>query len=199
MSTTHAPPAQEPRSAEPELRLFSVDEYFAMVQAGVLGAEERVELLHGRILRMSPIGPRHSAHTSKLIPLFAPLTAQQQALVRVQDTFTLDELSAPQPDLTLVHYREDFYAQQHPTARDALLVVEVAERSLRYDQTTKAAAYALAGIAEYWLIDVAGAQLIRHRQPSASGYAQIQTLRAGQPLAPASFPDLSVDLAWLLA
>jgi Uma2 family endonuclease len=130
--------------------------------------------------------------------IFSPLSAAKRALFRIQDALILADHSAPQPDLLLLRYREDLYPDQ-PTPADTLLVIEVAETSLEHDQTVKAAAYARAGIPECWVIDANEPRLIRHRTASANGYETIDTLRAGQPLAPAAFPEFALDLAWLLA
>src|SRR5712671_501778 len=107
-------------------RLFSVEEYDRMVEVGILKEDDRVELIEGEILEMSPIGWRHSACTDRANMLFAPLLLQRKAIVRIQGPMRLSDNTKPQPDVILLNPREDFYASGGPVTQDALLVIEVA-------------------------------------------------------------------------
>jgi Uma2 family endonuclease len=130
-------------------RLFSVHEYHQMLQAGVLGEDDRLELIEGEIVQLSPINSRHAACVNRLNALFTSrLTGR--AVVSVQNPIRLDTHSEPQPDLALLKPRPDFYAASHPNPEDVLLVVEVADTSADYDRGVKLALYARVGIAEVW-------------------------------------------------
>src|SRR5438046_2943564 len=111
-------------------KLFSVEEFNRMVEVGILTKYDRVELIEGEILEMSPIGNRHSACTDRATMLLAPVL-QGRAIVRVQGPVRLSDNTQPQPDITVLSLREDYYASGGPVARDALLVNEIAETSIR--------------------------------------------------------------------
>ncbi len=182
------------------LRRFTVAEYYRMAETGLLKPGERVELMDGRILQMSPIGPFHGGITTKLNKWFSQ-RAKERWLVCVQSPLRLDEHSEPEPDLMLVRPSPDFYTSRHPGPEDVFLVVEVADSSLDYDRQEKLSAYARAGIAEVWLVNLLDRCIEAHRQPHYLGYESASVCRAGQSLAPAAFPDavLSVNELFQLA
>ncbi len=134
-------------------RLFTIDEFERMLRAGVFREDERVELIHGEILDMSPIELRHMVCVSRLNVLFTR-QLYETALVWVQNAIHLPNNTRPQPDIALLKWRSDFYAGKHPTPEDVLLLIEVAESSVNYDRKTKSPIYAAAGIQEYWLINL---------------------------------------------
>ncbi|HXV44508.1 MAG TPA: Uma2 family endonuclease [Anaerolineae bacterium] len=175
-------------------RLFTVGEYHQMIEAGILAEDDRVELIEGEVIEISPIGSRHAACVKRLNQLFAEQLGKL-ALISVQDPIHLNEQSEPEPDLALLQARADFYVQAHPEPEDILLVVEVAETSIEYDQQVKLPLYARNGIAEVWLVHLAAHLIEVYRQPAPAGYGQIQQLRRGESLSPQAFPqlDLTVD------
>ena len=134
-------------------RTFTAEEYHRMVTAGILAEDDRVELIEGEIVRMSPIGSPHAACVDRLNALFTRRLARR-ATVRVQSPIALDGRSEPQPDVTVLRPREDYYAPQHPGPADILLVIEVVDTSGEYDRGTKLPLYARAGIREVWIVDV---------------------------------------------
>src|SRR5207247_3212709 len=142
-------------------RRFTVDEYYRMAETGILAEDDRVELLDGEIVEMSPIGPRHAATVTRLDHLFNRLVGDR-AIVRAQNPVRLDGYSEPEPDIALVTPRADFYRAEHPTPRDILLIVEVADTSLRYDRHTKLPGYARAGVPEAWLVDLTADRVERY-------------------------------------
>jgi Uma2 family endonuclease len=117
-------------------RAFTVQEYHQMTRAGILTEDDRVELIEGEIVRMSPLGRRHAACVKRLLRLL-DRGVGEGAIVGTQDPIRLGEQSEPQPDLALLQPRPDFYAQGHPGPQDILLVVEVMERSAGYDREVK--------------------------------------------------------------
>ncbi len=168
-----------------------------MVQAGILREDDRVELLDGEILEMAPIGSRHAACVDRLNQLFSD-HVRKRAIVRVQNPIGMGERSEPQPDLTLVRPRPDFYSQSHPGSEDILLVVEVAETSVEVDRDLKIPLYARAGIAEVWLVDLSGESIEVFQRASPQGYQEVQRVRRGGRLAPCALPDLDLAVHDLL-
>lgn len=180
-------------AVEVRRREFTVDEYEQMGRVGILSEDDRVELLDGEIVEMQPIGPSHAGHVNRLTELFVSRLAGR-ATVIVQNPLRLDRRSEPQPDLTIARPRADFYSNAHPAPEDALLVIEVADSSLRVDREVKVPLYAKASIAELWIVDLAAEELEAYREPSGSGYATTTRLRRGDSIAPLSFPDVTIEL-----
>lgn len=177
-------------------RHFTVEEYHRMAQAGILSEDDRVELVEGEIVEMVPIGSRHAACVGRLTALFS--AAQTGGIVWVQNPIRLGEHSEPQPDLTLLRPRGDFYASGHPGPQDVLLVVEVAETSADADREVKVPLYARAGVLEAWVVDLHGEVVEVYRKPSPEGYLEVQRVRKDQSLSVEAFPDLSLSVDEIL-
>jgi len=178
-------------------RLFTVEEYYQMAQSGILAEDDRVELIEGEILEMSPIGSRHAACVKRLNQLFSQ-PAGRRFLISVQDPIHLGGHSEPQPDLALLQPRDDFYGQAHPEPEDVLLIIEVAETSADYDRETKIPLYAKAGIPETWLVELGEDYIEVFRKPSANGYAEVRQVRRGQVIAPQVLPEVELAAADIL-
>jgi len=174
-------------------RLFTVGEYHQMIEVGILAEDDRVELIKGEVVKMSPIGSRHAACVKRLNRLFAERLGKL-ALISVQDPIHLDEHSEPEPDLALLQPRADFYAQAHPEPEDILLIVEVAETSTDYDRQIKIPMYGQNGITEAWVVNLAANLIEVYRQPSPAGYGQVQHFKRGQSLSPQVFPQLVITV-----
>ncbi len=185
-------------SVLPVRHLVTVDEFERMVDAGVFAADRRLELIEGEIVDMSPIGSAHQACVNRLTALFAPLAAAERAILQVQGAFRASDLSQPQPDVALVRPRDDFYAGGHPGPADLLLVVEVADTSLRFDRWTKLPAYAKAGVPETWIVDLNGGVVDVATDPSEQGYGRLVQVAPGDTLAPTAFPDITIAATRLL-
>jgi len=164
-----------------------------MAEAGILSEDDRVELIEGEIVEMSPIGSHHAACVKRLNRLFS--RSVSDAVVSVQDPIRLSEYSEPEPDLALLRPRADFYAEALPGPEDTLLVVEVMETSAQYDRERKLPLYAEAGIPEVWLVDLAAECIEVYRRPSPDGYEDVRRRCRGERLSPQAFPDveLAVD------
>jgi len=174
-------------------RRFTADEYHLMAEAGVLRHDDRVELVDGEIVEMTPIGSRHAACVDRLMVLLSRSLAGQ-GILRVQGPVRLDPHSEPQPDLSVLRNRADFYASAHPGPADVLLVVEVADASLRYDRDVKIGLYARAGIPETWLVDLPNERVDVFTEPSPQGYRASRQVRRGERLASETFPAASLLL-----
>jgi Uma2 family endonuclease len=177
-------------------RRFHVDEYYRMAEIGIFKPGERVELIDGEIVEMTPLGRRHGACVDRANTAFAALVGR--AIVRVQGSIRLDDGTEPQPDIALLRPKADFYASAVPTAADVFLVVEVADSSVEYDRRVKTPLYARAGVAEVWLALIEADHVEVHREPGPTGYRVVRSVRRGEPLSPAAFPDLVLDVAALL-
>jgi Uma2 family endonuclease len=123
-------------------RRFTVDEYYAMARAGILSSDDRVELIEGEILTMTPIGPAHAVAVDRAAHSLM-LEVQERAVVRVRGPIRLDDHSEPEPDISLFWPPAESYRHGHPRPADVLLVIEIADSSLRYDRDVKSALYAL--------------------------------------------------------
>jgi Uma2 family endonuclease len=168
-----------------------------MARAGILGEDDRVELLEGEVEEMTPIGSRHAAVVDRLNRLFSRHLGEN-AIIRIQNPIRLGEYSEPQPDLALLRPRPDFYSSAHPGTEDVLLVIEVAETSADYDRVIKLPLYARWGILEVWLVNLDGEAIEVCRSPSAEGYGEVHTVRSGARLSPTSFPDLKLAVEEIL-
>ncbi|HEY0324320.1 MAG TPA: Uma2 family endonuclease [Pyrinomonadaceae bacterium] len=160
-------------------RAFNVTEYYRMIEAGILSEQDRVELLDGEIIEMSPIGSRHAACVDRLNHVLNRLVGQD-VIVRVQNPIRLDNFSEPQPDIALLRSRPDFYAQAHPTPEDVLLVVEVADTSAEFDRAVKFPLYAEALIQEAWLVNLQDESIEIFSHPAEGAYKQSQVRRRGE-------------------
>ena len=178
-------------------RTFTVDEYHRMISAGILAKDDRVELIEGEIVRMSPIGTRHGAGVDRLTMLFAGRLGRR-AIVRVQGPITLGEHSEPEPDIALLKLRADFYAAQHPGPKDVLLVIEVADTSRAYDREIKIPLYARAGIIEVWTVDVIQRSIEMCRRPTLRGYRERHEPSRKDTLAPVAFPRTAFRVSDIL-
>ena len=184
-------------AVEIERRLFTVDEYHRLIDTGIFHEDERIELINGELVRMAPIGHTHGGQVKRLNRTWGRLLGDR-AIVSVQDPVTLPDFAEPQPDIMLLRPREDDYARSNPTAGDVLLIVEVADSSLVYDQQVKGLMFAQAGIADYWIVNLTAGQLLVYREPTPTGYGSVQTLGKGDTVTPLAFPDLTIQVSDLL-
>jgi Uma2 family endonuclease len=175
-----------------------VDDLPGLDRAGVLGPEERIELVGGDLLSMTPTGARHGAGVARATRTLIQ-TVGVRAVTWIQSSIRLDEHTAPQPDIVLLRPREDFYAARLPEAGDVLLVVEIADSSVAYDRSVKAALYAAAGLPEYWLLDLDGDCLLVHAAPAGAAWGVIERSMRGERVSPALLPDCAVRVDDLLA
>jgi Uma2 family endonuclease len=177
---------------------FTVDEYHRMGEVGIFSEDDRVELLAGEIVEMSPIGPLHAGTVSRLNALFSSRLGTE-VIVSVQNPLLLrTEDSEPQPDVVLLRPRPDFYTRSHPEAQDVYLVIEVADTSVVTDREVKLPIYARTGVPEAWLLDVATQRLEVHRHPTPDGYQDVRSLQRGESVAPQAFPVLVLTVDTLL-
>jgi Uma2 family endonuclease len=185
-------------TASPPERLFTVEEYYRMAEAGILHPDERVELIEGRILKMYRKTPLHSACTTR-INYWLLNRLDDQAEIRVHNPVDLDEFTEPEPDLILAKLDEDEYVDHHPLPSELFLIIEIADLSLEYDREVKTTLYAKAGVLQYCLVNLTNLQIEDHRNPIAGGYSQKQIYAGDQSFNLVAFPDVEIKAAdWLM-
>jgi Uma2 family endonuclease len=175
-------------------RQFTVHDYARMREAGILTEDDRVELLDGEIYLMSPLGPLHIAIVNRLNKLLMRQIGDD-AIVSIQNAVQLNDYSEPQPDIALLHPRDDYYDQALARPDDILLLIEVADTSLDYDRDQKLPRYAVSNIAEVWIVDVEQQVVEQYFQPLQGQYTQLTKILFGNALQSRTLPqiDLSTD------
>ncbi len=172
---------------------FTAEEYHCIGEVGILPPDVRVELVDGEIQRMPPIYPPHASIVKRLNSLLA-VRLEGIALVGVQDPIQLDDYNEPQPDVTVLRFRDDYYARRHPMPADVLLAIEVADSSLSYDRDEKMPLYGRAGIPEAWLVDVRSGTITVFTEPHAGGYGNQRMLSRGQEIVSESVENLLLQV-----
>ena len=188
-AVTSAPPA----ALAPTRRRFTVAEYYAMADAGILSENDRVELLDGDLIVMPPIGDWHAAKVDLFTNVLPP-RLERRAIVRVQNPTRLDNTSEPQPDVTLLRWRDDFYEGGHPGPVDVLLLIEVSDTTVGYDRNEKLPLYARAGIPEVWIVNRPARRVEGYSEPSGDEYATVRHYGPGESIAPQAFPDIVLEV-----
>jgi Uma2 family endonuclease len=176
-------------------RSITVEAYHRMGEVGIIAPDERVELIEGEVVEMAPIGSRHSGLVNRLNHLLVQAVGNR-AVVSVQNPVRLSRTSEPQPDFAVLKPRADDYQSATPRADDVLLLVEVAESSLKYDRELKAPLYAAHGIPELWVIDVVERLFWRYCDPQPGGYVHVEQSDAPGKVRLAA-ADIEIDLSGL--
>ena len=176
---------------------FTVAQYLAMGEAGILKKEDRVELIDGVIVAMAAAGNRHLATVDRLNRMMGR-AAGDRAIVRVQGAIDLHERSRPEPDLALLRERADFYESESAGPDDVLLLIEVSDSSVNYDRYDKLPRYARAGIPEVWITVLPERVIEAHTEPAGGRYTQMRTFRSGDTISPACFPDIALLVSEIL-
>ncbi len=192
MSVTMPPrPAEEQAAGD---RRWTVEEFCRAYDAGVFGQSKRLELLRGRIVEKMPPGPRHS-YLADSIAHMLRVALEPPLLIREEKAIRIAFDGQPIPDVTAVSGERADYQERHPTPEDVALLVEVADTTAAYDLGEKALLYAQAAIRDYWVVLATENAVVRHRQPTPGGYAEVIRLAGQDTLSPLAAPDAvwSVD------
>jgi Uma2 family endonuclease len=179
-------------------RRFTRAEYHRMSEVGILGDDDRVELIRGEIVEMSRPGRRHRAFVDNLTQLLV-LRLADRAIVSVQNPVALTDDTEPQPDLAVLRRRPVPYKEREADADDVLLLIEVADSSLAYDRSTKLRLYAEAAIPEYWVVDCAAETVEVYRTPEPEGYCDASRVVGAATLTLHAFPDVELTTADIFA
>ncbi|MGE0709092.1 MAG: Uma2 family endonuclease [Planctomycetota bacterium] len=175
------------------LRPISRREFDRMVAMGLFDEDERIELLHGLLVQMSPIGPKHNYVVRRLTEGLV-LALHGRATVSPQCSFAASDDSEPLPDMAVLPLGDS--KTEHPT--QALLVIEVADSSLRKDRTIKRELYAAAQVLEYWVVNLQDDLIEVFREPRDGQYTSVRSEGLGSSIALAAFPDVVVQVSDLL-
>jgi Uma2 family endonuclease len=176
-----------------QVRPLTRAEYYQMIETGIIHEGERVELISGQIFTMAAKGIRHTICTRKLFKQFLVLMSEQ-ADVQSQDPITLPNNSEPEPDIVIARLREDNYENSHPVPADIILIIEVADSTLKFDREIKAPLYAAAGIREYWIFNLIDNRLEIHRQPEGAVYTEVCSIEPPQSVALSQFPEITLNI-----
>ena len=181
-----------------QVKRFSVDEYHRLADNGFFHEDERVELIQGEIIQMSPKGKAHTNCCRNLLNQLALLIAGRAEL-QCQDPIKLPSNNEPEPDFVILRRRSDNYRDALPNPDHVLLVIEIADSSLKYDQEIKLPLYAEAGIADYWIFNLVENRLETYSEPlqdsQGFGYRVKRIVLLDEAIALPNFPDLSLDLS----
>jgi Uma2 family endonuclease len=178
-------------------RKFTVEEYEKMATEGIIKPDEKVELIRGEIIKMSPMGTRHAAGIARLTQLFSRKFGDL-ILLGVQNPIRLNNNSQPEPDLSLLIPRSDFYVAAYPCPQDIYLIIEVSDSTLDYDRYTKISLYAEANIKEVWIVNLKEECLEVYRHPLQGSYQDIQKYYRGEIIFIESFPAIELTLIEIL-
>lgn len=162
-----------------------------MAEAGILHEDDRVELIDGEILELSPIGSRHAACVSRLVTALIRAVGDR-AIVGPQNPVRFPSDTEPQPDVALLKPRDDFYASAHPGPEDVLLLVEVSDATLAYDRGEKLGLYASTGIPEYWIADLNAGKIEVFSRLVNGEYRDLRKFGHGETVESSTVPDLSL-------
>lgn len=178
---------------------FTVKEYHRLAELGFFHEDDRIELIRGEIIQMAAKGTPHTTCCRNLLEELAGLL-RGRAKLQCQDPITLPSTSEPEPDFAILRIRADNYLSAHPTPEDVLLVIEIADSSIKYDQETKLSVYAEAGILDYWIFNLVDNHLEAYSEPYQDlqgnfGYSVKRIILPNQTVVLSCFPDLRLDLS----
>jgi Uma2 family endonuclease len=176
-----------------QIRSLTSADYYQMMESGIIREGERVELISGQIFTMAAKGTRHTVATTRLITEL-PMLMQRRAIVRCQEPITLLNNSEPEPDIAIVKLRSDDYVNSHPSPADIILVIEVADSTIKFDRETKAPLYAAAGINEYWIVNLIDDRLEIYRQPEGNIYASIEIITPPRSVILPQFSEICLNI-----
>ncbi len=198
MATVSQDPGAEDEAAAygPTKRKLNVHEYHRMGEAGILGFDERVELLDGELYTLPPQTARHAGTTMAAGYCLRP--ALDHALQSIHNPIRLSEYSEPEPDVVLLRPRLDLYRTSKARPEDVFLIVEVAESSLQYDRRMKLPLYAAAGIPQVWIVNLIARQIQVYRDPAGDHYSTATVHTSGETLSPVALPDVVIRVDEIL-
>ena len=185
-------------TAVPARKLFSVKEYEELIDTGFFTGKKRVELIEGELIEKTATGDPHIGCVNRLTNRVFPRNPSGNFIISVQNAIVVNPYSAPEPDVAILRFRDDFYASGKAKPEDVLLVVEVSDTTVRYDRQTKMPLYARAGIEEAWLVNLQRKILEVHRAPVNGKYEVVQKLGKTESIAPLNFPDLQLEVSSII-
>ncbi len=178
--------------------LLTINQYHQMIEHGILTENDKIELIKGELITMSPVGIKHAFVVRRLTALLSQKFGDR-SIIDIQNPILLDDNSEPEPDVVVLKPRDDFYQFQLPRPDDILLIIEVSDRTLKYDRTVKIPLYSEAKIKEVWIIDINSECVEIYRYANTEGYDQMQRYRSGETLSILAFPDIYLTVNEIFA
>ncbi|MEP6848800.1 MAG: Uma2 family endonuclease [Acidobacteriota bacterium] len=185
------------KSFTPHRFPISVKIFHVMAAEGVFAPTDRVELIDGEIFNMSPIGTLHARCVNWLSRVLGEFVGRD-FIVSIQNPIVLDDASEPQPDISILRYRDDFYKNETPWPRDVLMIFEVADTSVEFDRNIKLPRYAAAGIPETWLIDLVSERVEVHSEPKENTDGTVKIFQRGENAASHMIANIDLSLDEIL-
>jgi len=182
---------------QPRRLRFTVDEYYKMIELGMLEDYEKAEIIEGELIQKMPIGKRHSAVVEKLSEILRDELGKSVSL-RNQQPVRFSEYDEPEPDLAVLQRREDFYSDNKPVPKDVLLLIEVSDATLKYDRNTILALYAEAEIPEVWIVNLPNDIIEIHTKPGSGIYQLTKIFKRGETVESETLPDLKLAVNEIL-
>lgn len=181
-------------TALPQRKIFTVDDYHRMIDAGVFVGDADFELIEGEIVKKMTQGDLHIACVNRLTRIFSRLCGDD-VILSIQNAVVIGGISEPEPDVTLLRFREDFYAAGKATAADVLLLVEVSDTTVRYDREVKIPLYAAAGVAEVWLVNLPRRILEVYTQAAGGKYKVVRKYEKKETVSPKFWPEIKIKVS----
>lgn len=181
--------------ARPPFR-FTVEQYDEMIDAGIFGENDAVELIRGEIVPKMPIGDSHSACLMRLNEYLVQAIGKR-AIFGIQNPIVFPD-SEPEPDVSVVKRKDNYYADGKPRAGDVLLIIAVVDSPLEFDREDKLPIYAEAGITEYWIVNLIDDVIEVYRDPAGQMYRSQSTARRGDSLTLLGLPDVTIAVSDIL-
>ncbi len=182
---------------QPARLRFAVDDYYKMIELGMLKDYERAEIIDGELIRKMSIGDRHAYVVDILNRLFNK-SLTDDILIRIQNPLRLTDYDEPQPDIVLADLTK-YDGKRHPRPAETILVVEVSDSTLKYDRDVKMPLYAEAEIPEVWIVNLQNEIIEVHQQPSVGIYQLAKIFKQGEVVKSSVLPELSLDVDSLLS
>ncbi|MCY7347827.1 MAG: Uma2 family endonuclease [Pyrinomonadaceae bacterium] len=182
---------------QPRRLRFTVDEYYKMIELGMLKDYEKAEIIEGELIQKMPIGDKHAAVVEKLNELLRDRLGKSVSL-RNQQPVRFSDYNEPEPDLAVLERREDFYSGSKPIPKDVLLLIEVSDATLKYDRDTKLTLYAEAEIPEVWIVNLPNDIIEIHTKPNSGIYQLTKIFKHGETVESEMLPDLNLKVDEIL-
>ena len=184
-------------TALPKRKIFTVDEYHKMIDAGVFVGNSDYELIEGEIVKKMTQGDLHIACINRLTRIFSRVL-NDDVILSVQNAVVVGDISEPEPDVTLLKFREDFYASGKATAEDVFLLIEVSDSTVKYDRDVKIPLYAEAEVPEVWLVNLPRQILEVYTQPEKGKYKIVRKYAKNETASPILLPELELKVSDIL-
>lgn len=182
---------------QPKRLRFSVDDYYKMIDLGILDNREKAEIIDGELIKKTTIGDNHAFVVDSLNRFFSK-NVSDDIMVRIQNPLRLTDFDEPEPDIVLTDLTK-YDGKRHPRPAETILVVEVSDSTLKYDREVKIPLYAEAGIPEVWIVNLQHKIIEVHQQPSVGIYQLARIFKQGEIVETTVLPDLTLEVDSLLS